>query len=233
MRVVPIANLKDNYAYLVVCEHSGQAAIVDPGEAEPVVEAIRREGVTPIAIWATHHHGDHVGGNPGVLAAFPGLAVIAHEHDHDRVPGVTQTVGDAAEVQVGSCRARIIHNPGHTLGAISYWLEADDAVFTGDTLFGAGCGRLFEGTAAMMHTSLTRLAALPPATRVYFGHEYTVSNLAFAQAVEPDNPDVAARLADARARRDRGVPTTPSTIADEQATNPFVAIRRWKDGFKG
>src|SRR5438105_2614085 len=138
MRVVPVPCLKDNYAYLVVCEATGQAAIVDPGEAAPVIEAARREAVTPTAIWATHHHPDHVGGNPGVLAAFPGIAVVAHEHDRDRVPGVTRTVVDADEVTVGTCRARILHNPGHTLGAISYWLEGDAAVFTGDTLFSAG-----------------------------------------------------------------------------------------------
>ncbi len=263
MRVVTVPCLKDNFAYLLVCEATGQAALIDPGEAEPMIAAVRREGVTPTAIWATHHHPDHVGGIKGVLAAFPGLEVVAHAHDHDRISGVTRTVVEADEIMLGNCRARIIFNPGHTLGAISYRVTVDGgaAVFTGDTMFAAGCGRLFEGTAAMMGTSLIRLAALSPETEVYFGHEYTESNLRFAAAVEPDSPAIAARIAKVAARRARGEATTPSTIADELATNPFVrsqqpaviaaartfdpsiapddagavfgALRRWKDVFKG
>ena len=247
MHVVAVPCLKDNYAYLVI--DAGRAAVVDPGEAAPIEAALAREGVTLGAIWATHHHHDHVGGINDLVAAHPGIDVVAGITDAPKVPHVTHAVNDEDVVTFGALRARIIHNPAHTLGAITFVVEG--CAFTGDTLFGAGCGRLFEGDAAMMHASLMRLAALPPETRVYFGHEYTGSNLRFAAAVEPDNAAVARRASSL------AVPSTPSTIADETATNPFLrstepavmaaarqhgaeddtpvsvfaAIRRWKDKF--
>jgi len=241
MRVVTVPCLQDNYAYLVISEASGRAAIVDPGEAAPVLAAVEREGVTLAAVWATHHHPDHVGGTRGLLAVLSDLEVVAHTHDHDRVPGVTRLVADGDVVELDDLRARIIHNPGHTLGAISWWLEADAAVFTGDTMFAAGCGRLFEGDAAMMHASFVKLGALPPATRVYFGHEYTAANLRFAAHTEPDVAAIAARVAEVADLRARGEATTPSTIALELATNPFLraadaatfgARRAAKDSFR-
>jgi hydroxyacylglutathione hydrolase len=247
MRVVPVPCLKDNFAYLVI--DGDRAAVVDPGEAAPVEAALAREGVTLAAIWLTHHHADHVGGVKELVASRPGLEVVAGERDAEKIEGVTQRLADGGETTLGSLRARALHNPGHTLGAITFLVG--DAAFTGDTLFGGGCGRLFEGDAAMMHASLSRLAALPPATRVYFGHEYTASNLRFAAAVEPDNAAVARRAAELPS------PSTPSTIAEERATNPFLraaepaviaaagargaaadpvsvfaAIRSWKDGFR-
>lgn len=218
MRVVAIPCLKDNFAYLVI--EGSRAAVVDPGEAAPVIASVANEGVALAAIWLTHHHWDHVGGVEALVAAQPELEVIAHAKDRGRAPKVTRFVDEGDTVELGAVRARILHNPGHTLGAISYWIEAGDgAVFTGDTLFGAGCGRVFEGTPEMMHASLQKLAALPPATRVYFGHEYTAANLAFAAHVEPANEAIAAR------RRELKTPTTPSTIADERATNPFLLAK--------
>lgn len=247
MRVVPVPCLKDNFAYLVI--DGDQAAVIDPSEAAPVEAALEREGATLAAIWLTHHHWDHVGGVKDLVAKRPGLPVVAGERDAEKIEGVTHRLPDGGETALGGLRARVILNPGHTLGAITFVVE--DAAFTGDTLFGGGCGRLFEGDAAMMHASLSRLAALPPETRVYFGHEYTASNLRFAAAVEPDNADVARRAAELPAT------STPSTIADERATNPFLraaepaviaaaqsrgaaedpvsvfaAIRSWKDSFK-
>jgi len=248
MKVVPVPCLKDNFAYLVI-DHDGLCAVVDPGEAAPVEAALAREHARLAAVWATHHHPDHVGGIPALLANRTGIEVVVGAKDAARTPGATRALGDGDEVALGTLRARCIHNPGHTLGAISYLVE--DCVFTGDTLFGGGCGRVFEGDPAMMHASLMRLAALPPATRVYFGHEYTASNLRFATAVEPDNARITERA------RSLAVPSTPSTIADERATNPFLrsaeasvatavasrgaagdpvsvfaAVRAWKDGFK-
>jgi hydroxyacylglutathione hydrolase len=231
VRVVVVPCLKDNFAYLVI--DGARCAVVDPGEAPPLEAALAREKVELAAIWATHHHHDHVGGVKDLLAAHPGIEVVAHSHDHDRVPGVTRLVNDGDTVAMDSLRAAIIHNPGHTLGAISYHVSG--AVFTGDTLFGAGCGRLFEGTPEMMYASLTRLAALPPETHVYFGHEYTAANLAYARAAEPGNAAVAARAGSL------ATPSTPCTIADERATNPFVRApdvatfaerRKAKDTFK-
>jgi hydroxyacylglutathione hydrolase len=248
MRVVSVPCLKDNFAYLVI-DHDGRCAVVDPGEAAPVEAALVREHAQLAAIWATHHHPDHVGGVPALVANRTGVEVVVGARDAARTPNVTRTLEDGDEVALGTLRARCIHNPGHTLGAISYVI--DGCVFTGDTLFGGGCGRVFEGDAAMMHASLMRLAALPPDTKVYFGHEYTASNLRFAAAVEPDNPRVAARATSLT------TPSTPSTIAEERATNPFLraaepavvaaagrrgtagdpvsvfaAVRAWKDGFR-
>jgi hydroxyacylglutathione hydrolase len=224
VRIVPVPCLKDNYAYLVIDEPTARAAIVDPGEAAPVLDAARREGVTIAAVWATHHHPDHVGGVGELVRELPGLEVVCHASDKDRgrVPHATRAVDAGDVVELGGVRATMVFNPGHTTGGISYWIEAEPAVFTGDTLFAAGCGRMFEGTPPMMHASLSRLADLPPATRVYFGHEYTAANLRFAAAVEPDNADITARTERVAAMRERGEATTPSTIGEERATNPFL-----------
>jgi hydroxyacylglutathione hydrolase len=215
MRVMSIPCLSDNYAYLI--SDGSAAAIVDPSEHAPVLEVIEREGVRPVAIWLTHHHWDHIGGVEGILAKYPSLEVVAHASDKPRIAKATKLVNDGDVVELGGVRAKIIHNPGHTLGAISYWIEeGDGVVFTGDTMFAAGCGRVFEGTPEMMFVSLNKLAALPPSTRVYFGHEYTAANLKFAAHVEPNNKAIAERIAKL------STPSTPSTIADERATNPFL-----------
>lgn len=212
MRVVPVPCLKDNFAYLVI--DGDRAAVVDPGEAAPVEAALEREQVKLVAIWATHHHWDHVGGVPELVARHGNVEVLAGATDAPKVKHVTRALVEGDEVALG--KARIVHNPGHTLGAISFCIPG--AVFTGDTLFGGGCGRVFEGDAQMMQSSLAKLGALAPETRVYFGHEYTRANLQFAAAVEPDNRDVARRLAELPAT------STPSTIADERATNPFLRV---------
>jgi hydroxyacylglutathione hydrolase len=241
MRIIPVPCLKDNYAYLVVCEQTGLAAVVDPSEGAPVLAAAERAKVNLVAIWNTHHHHDHVGGNQDVCAVRTGIEVVAHASDRGRVPAQTRFVEEGDEVAVGSLRARVLHNPGHTRGAISYLVAgAPAALFTGDTLFGAGCGRLFEGTPDDMFTSLRKLTAVAPDTRVYCGHEYTANNLRFAAAAEPDNEEVAERRARVEAARERGEPTVPFTVADELATNPFVRagsaarlgeLRAWKDKF--
>lgn len=225
MRIVPIPCLEDNYAYLVVCDATRTAAVVDPSEAAPVREAVQREGVTLAAIWNTHHHWDHVGGNEELVRAHPALEVVGHASDQGRIPGQNRAVEDGDEITLGEelC-ARIIHNPGHTSGAISYYLAGPGAVFTGDTLFLAGCGRLFEGTPAQMHASLERLAALPDQTRIYCGHEYTAANLRFAAAVEPGNEAVQRRAREVARAREAGAPSVPGTMAEERATNPFLRV---------
>jgi hydroxyacylglutathione hydrolase len=165
MRVVPVPCLTDNYAYLVITG-AGDAAIVDASEAAPVRDALKREGVTARAIWTTHHHWDHVGGNEE-LAKELGLEVVAHVSDRERVPAMTRGVDTGDTVRVGDVEARCIHIPGHTLGAVAYFVDHGGArvVFTGDTLFCSGCGRIFEGTPAMMHESLQRVLTLPGDTR--------------------------------------------------------------------
>ena len=232
MRIIAVPCLKDNYAYLVCDDGTGTAAVVDPGETAPVLAAAVAAEVRITTVWATHHHPDHVGGIAGLVAALGPLDIVAHGSDADRIAAATRLVDDGDTVHVGAIAATIIYNPGHTLGAISYWLPEHNAVFTGDTLFGAGCGRMFEGTPTMMHASLMRLAALPATTLVYFGHEYTAANLRFATWVTPEDAAVQARVA-AVAALSRQVPgqapgrapgpmTTPSMMRDECATNPFL-----------
>lgn len=234
MRVIPVPCLSDNYAYLVVRDGSNEAAVVDPSESEPVIAALEREGLRLAAIVDTHHHHDHVGGNEGLRARYGDVPVYAHESDRGRVPAQSVDVEEGQSFTAAGLEWRPLHVPGHTTGAVAYCVE--DAVFTGDTLFVAGCGRLFEGTPAMMHASLSdKLGRLPPATRVYCGHEYTVSNLRFAVHAEPDNAAAAAKLEAAKAKRERGEPTVPSTIGEERETNPFLRcdVPSLRDRFPG
>jgi hydroxyacylglutathione hydrolase len=218
--VTPIPCLEDNYAYLLD-DGAGELAIVDASEAAPVEAAVARAKGRLTAIFATHHHHDHVGGNDAVLERHPGLRIFGYETDRGRIPGQTEFLRDGEAFRWSSTEFRALHIPGHTLGAVAYL--AGDAVFTGDTLFLAGCGRLFEGTPAMMFRSLNEvLGALDPRTRVYCGHEYTLSNLAFALSVEPGNTKVAERLAKSRSLRARGEPTVGSFLSDERETNPFM-----------
>jgi hydroxyacylglutathione hydrolase len=222
MKVIPIPQLMDNYAYLVIDEATREAGIVDCAEAEPVLEAVAREGVTLTAILPTHHHYDHVGGNTELLAAKPGLTVYGFD---DRIPGLTRSVRDGDRIRLGRLETRIIFIPAHTSGHIAYYFEKERTVFTGDTLFAAGCGRLFEGNAAMMIQSLSKLLALPDDTRVYFGHEYTEKNLRFALTLEPANKDIQDKHAWSVEQNRKRVPTTPTTIESEKKTNPFF---RWR-----
>ncbi len=222
MDVVPVPQLSDNYAYLVIDPATREAGIVDCAEVPAVLDAVDREKVQLTTILPTHHHFDHVGGNEDLLAARPGLTVYGFD---DRVPGLTDKVGDGDRVKVGSLEAEVLSIPAHTTGHIAYYFEAQGVVFTGDTLFAGGCGRLFEGDAAMMIVSLEKLRQLPDDTRVYFGHEYTVNNLNFALTLEPQNQELNDKLAWAVETTDGGGYTTPTTIASEKETNPFF---RWE-----
>lgn len=203
----------------------GKAAVVDPGDAKPVIAYLDREGLELAAIVNTHHHGDHVGGNRGLLMRW---SVPVFGPARETIPGVTRVLseGDAITLPAVGLELTILDVPGHTAGHIACTGKTADGpiVFCGDTLFTAGCGRLFEGTPAQMVDSLSKLAALPADTRVFCGHEYTLANLRFALAVEPANALLPERQTRAQAQRDRGEPTVPSTIAEERATNPFLRV---------
>lgn len=246
LKIEPVPCLRDNYAYLLRDTTSSDAWLVDPSEVGPPAEALARTGGTLRGILATHHHHDHVGGIAELVERFPGAWVAGHASDRGRIPAQTMFVEAPDDrwidsgIGIAGRRVLALHIPGHTLGAIAWRLAAHDGepdeVFTGDTLFSAGCGRLFEGTPAQMHTSLQHLTALPDATRLWFGHEYTAANLRFAAATEPDNQEVARRAATLPAC------TTPTTVTIERATNPFVragsieelaARRKAKDEFRG
>jgi len=224
MQVIPIPQLADNYAYLVIDEATKQAGIVDCAEAEPVLRAVRETGVKLIAILPTHHHFDHIGGNEDLLRRGA-LEVYGYEGQGGRIPGCTREVRENEVVRVGGLEARIVFIPAHTTGHVAYHFAREHSVFTGDTLFAGGCGRLFEGDAAMMMHSLSKLMALPDETRVYFGHEYTEKNLRFALTLEPDNETLRRKHAWAVDCGRRHEPTVPTTIASAKATNPFL---RWQ-----
>ena len=222
MDVVPIPQLQDNYAYLVVDPASGEAAVVDCAQAAPVLDEAKRRQVRLTTVLATHHHYDHVGGNDDLRRALPGVQIYGSAEDAPRIPGITHPVHDGDTVRIGTSRGRVILIPAHTSGHVAYHFPDAKMVFTGDTLFAAGCGRLFEGDAAQMMGSLARLSTLPEDTKVYCGHEYTKKNLEFALTLEPGNRAVTDKLDRVRALRRAGKPTIPSTIAEELATNPFL-----------
>jgi hydroxyacylglutathione hydrolase len=218
VHIEPVACLSDNFAYLIGHDGTREALVVDPSESVPVLQALQMRQLGLGGILCTHHHWDHVGGVKELCQRFPGIPVFASDHDVSRIEGATRGIDDRESFDCIGLHIECLKVPGHTLGALAYCVEG--AVFTGDTLFGAGCGRLFEGTPAQMHASLRTLATLPGSTRVYFGHEYTRANLAFARRLEPENEAVSVRLQ--RAAAPQNSCTTPSTIDEERATNPFL-----------
>jgi len=217
IEVIPLRAFSDNYIWTLRNER--YAAVVDPGDEEPVLDYLRRERLELCAILATHHHPDHVGGIADLLAH---RAVPVYGPRGEPISTLTHPVGEGDQVEIAQLglRFQVLDIPGHTRAHIAYY--GADSLFCGDTLFACGCGRLFEGTAQQMVASLAKLAALPDATLVYAGHEYTLANIDFARAVEPDNEDLKARAASDAAKRRAERPTLPSTIAQEKKTNPFL-----------
>jgi hydroxyacylglutathione hydrolase len=213
--------LSDNYGFLI---HDGQAdvtAVIDTPEVGPIDAALAEKGWRLTHILNTHHHFDHAGGNEALKAQW-GCVVVGAANDASRIPGIDVKVADGDTYQFGNHAARILEVPGHTTGHIAYYFADDGVAFVGDTLFALGCGRLFEGTPQQMWTSLKKLMALPNDTTVYCAHEYTQANAAFALTVEPGNEALLARSAEIDRLRAEGIPTVPTTIGLEKATNPFL-----------
>ncbi len=211
----------DNYGVLLHDPATGATATIDAGEAAPIEAELDAAGWRLSDILVTHHHGDHVAGVETLKKRF-GARVTAPAYDRDRVPGVDATVREGDVVTVGKIKGSVIETPGHTLGHVAYHFAEEKLLFCGDTLFAMGCGRLFEGTPQQMWTSLSKLAALPGDTKVYCGHEYTLSNARFALRFDGANPALAARAAEVERLRAEDRFTVPSTIAEERATNPFL-----------
>lgn len=252
--VISVPAFDDNYIWLLKDQCGSVATVVDPGDEEPVLAVLEAQGLSLGAILITHHHYDHIGGVDELLAAFPEARVFGPEER--RIRALTDVVGDGDQIQVPGLEEhfQVLEVPGHTSSHIAY-LGAG-ALFCGDTLFAAGCGRVFDGTFEQLAASLDRIAGLPPDTLCYCAHEYTMANLGFAKWVEPQSAAVAAREQAAFALREAGRPTVPSRLAEEIATNPFLrtgvpevkaaaeavagyslatgadvftALRRWKD----
>ncbi|HXP95764.1 MAG TPA: hydroxyacylglutathione hydrolase [Telmatospirillum sp.] len=221
LQIEQIPVLRDNYVYLLHDSTSGATAVVDPAVAEAVEERLALKGWTLTHILNTHHHDDHTGGNLALKQRHH-AQVVGARNDSQRIPGIDIQVTDGDSFLLGTCAAMVMAVPGHTRGHIAYWFPESQALFCGDTLFAMGCGRLFEGTAEQMWASLQTLRGLPDDTMVYCAHEYTLSNAHFARMVERDNKDLLTRIDDIEKRRNRNMPTVPSPLSLERATNPFL-----------
>jgi len=220
--IIIVPQLADNFAYLVIDDASKLAGVVDCSEPGKVLDEVKRQGVKLIAVLATHWHGDHVGGNEELARAVSGIKIYGARAENGRIPSLTDDVADGDSVAIGALKGRVIGIPAHTNGHVAYYFPELKAVFTGDTLFIGGCGRVFEGKAATMVASLAKLAALPDDTRVYCGHEYTEKNLRFALTLEPGNQALQTKHRWAVETRGAGKWTVPSTIGEEEQTNPFL-----------
>ncbi len=221
-QVVQFACLQDNFGLLLHDPATGATASIDAPDAAPILKTLADRGWTLTDILVTHRHADHVQGIPGLKEKFPQARVVAPAGEAERVPMVDLKVAEGDYVSVGKLSAKVIETPGHTIGHIVYWLEQDDLLFAGDTLFSIGCGRVMEAPMGVMWNSLEKLAALPAETRLYCGHEYTLANGKFALTVDPDNDMLKSHLETAAALRQAGKFTLPSSIGLELAINPFL-----------
>ncbi len=219
MKVHQLKAFDDNYIWLIGCERQDSVAIVDPGDDAPVIDYLEQHGLTPSAILITHHHGDHTGGVSELVARYK---IPVYGPAGERIPALTHPLVEGDRVELAGCELslQVFDTPGHTRGHICYY--GHGALFSGDTLFTAGCGRLFEGTAEQMYHSLEKLRTLPDDTLLYCAHEYTRANLSFAVVAEPENVQIATRAEEVKRLRAASKPTVPATMAMEKATNPFL-----------
>ncbi len=221
LEIVTIPCLSDNYAFLLHSGETGETALVDAPEAAPILEALKARGWKLTEIWLTHHHWDHIDG-VGELKEATGAQIIGANSDAHRLPPLNTGVAEGTDYSFAGQKVQVFDVSGHTVGHIAYYLPEAQAVFTADSLMALGCGRVFEGTPEQMWASLSKLAALPPETMVYSGHEYTANNAKFALTQEPGNENLQLRAAKIEKSRAGGVPTVPSKLGEELATNPFL-----------
>ena len=228
MEVEIISCLKDNYSYLVIDKGNNSACIVDPSESEPIIEIIKKKKVNLKFILNTHHHYDHVGGNEILKKKF-GAKIIAFKDDKNRIPFVDILLEDNEIWKNLNFEFKVFHIPGHTSGHICFYFYKDNIVFSGDTLFSLGCGRIFEGTYEQMYYSLNKFKELPKETKVYCGHEYTLQNSVFCATYDKNNDELNKKILEVKSKRDRNLPTIPSTIGEELACNIFLRAKNLKD----
>ena len=225
MERTAIPMLQDNYCHILIDQRTLSAVAIDPSEPKPLLDFLSSRNLRLNAIWNTHHHWDHTGGNKAI-AKETGCEVIGAKSDANRIPAITRSVQEGDRIIFADEEALVLENPGHTTGAISFFMEAQEKepphVYTGDTLFLGGCGRLFEGTPDAMWQSMLVLRQLPPETMVHCGHEYTLANLRFAQHLEPLNDAIRIRIASVEERRNQSLPTVPAPLEIELKTNPFL-----------
>jgi hydroxyacylglutathione hydrolase len=238
MDIVAVPAFADNYLWLVHDDATDETAVVDPGDAVPVLAEAKRRGWTIGQVWNTHWHPDHTGGN---LAVKEATGAPISGPAAEAIPGRDTALREGDEIRLGDHVGRVMEVPGHTSGHIALIFDEDRVAFVGDTLFAMGCGRLFEGTPEQMYRSLQRLTGLPEETRLYCAHEYTLSNARFAVHALPDNSAISDRMTHVKQLRDEGKITVPTTVAQERETNPFVRatdasefarLRAAKDSFR-
>jgi hydroxyacylglutathione hydrolase len=218
---IHMLHVQDDWNWLLRDEANGLTAVVDPSEAKGVQAVLETKGWGLDYIFNTHHHWDHTNGNLGLKKQY-GCQIIGAARDAARIKGIDIALEDGAGFGFGAYHFTSFDISGHTIGHVAFYCEAEKVLFCGDTLFAMGCGRMFEGTAAMFHSSLQKIAALPPETVIYPAHEYTIPNGRFARKLEPDNPEINAHIDLAKARRRLGEPSIPTTLARELASNPFL-----------
>ena len=221
MKIKIIPCLQDNYSYLIIDKENSTACVIDPSEADPIIEYLEDNKIKLKFILNTHHHYDHVGGNQKLKEKY-GASVIGYEGDKERIPGIDILVNDQETWIHKNFEAKIIHIPGHTLGHICFYFYKDESVFTGDTLFSLGCGRIFEGTYSQMFDSLMKLKKLPTNTKVFCGHEYTLQNSKFCIVHDDNNKNLKTKINDIKIKLKAGLSTIPSTIKDELECNIFL-----------
>ena len=221
MKIKIIPCLQDNYSYLIIDEKNNTACVIDPSEADPIIEYLEDNQIKLKFILNTHHHYDHVGGNQKLKEKY-GASVIGYKGDKERIPQIDILLKDQEAWVHKNFEAKIIHIPGHTLGHICFYFHKEESVFTGDTLFSLGCGRIFEGTYSQMFDSLMKLKELPKNTKIYCGHEYTKKNSEFCLAYDANNENLKAKINDINIKLKAGLPTIPSTIKDELDCNIFL-----------
>ena len=224
IHILNLLHVQDNYNFLLRDEATGLTAVVDPSEDKTVLTELNRRGWGLDYVLNTHHHWDHVNGNLK-LKALTGCQVVGHAADAHRIPGIDRHLRVGERFALGESVADVLDVSGHTIGHIAYHFSADAALFCGDALFAMGCGRMFEGDAAMYFASLQRINALPDDTRIFCAHEYTIPNGRFAKHVEPDNTAIGDAIERAKARRRDDLPSIPTLLSDEKATNPFLRAR--------
>jgi len=221
MEIKIIPCLQDNYSYLIIDKENSTACVIDPSEAEPIIEYLENNKIKLKFILNTHHHYDHVGGNQKLKKKY-GASVVGYRGDKERIPEIDILINDQETWIYKNFEAKIIHIPGHTLGHICFYFHKEESVFTGDTLFSLGCGRIFEGTYSQMFNSLIKLKKLPQSTKIYCGHEYTKKNSDFCLLHDINNQNLKAKINDIDIKLKAGLPTIPSTIKDELECNIFL-----------
>jgi hydroxyacylglutathione hydrolase len=221
MRIQIIPCLRDNYSYLIIDEKNNIACVIDPSEADPVIKYLENNNIKLKFILNTHHHYDHVGGNQKLKEKYK-ASIVGYKGDKKRIPGIDILVNNQETWVHENFEAKIIHVPGHTLGHICFYFYKEESIFTGDTLFSLGCGRIFEGTYSQMFDSLMKLKELPKDTKIFCGHEYTEQNSIFCLSHDENNENLKAKVSDIKIKLKGGLPTIPSTIKDELECNIFL-----------